>query len=77
MLDHIAASYLTVRHGSLVDNSARPDMPVVEPTERRPRAARTRRLLAAQLHRIAAALEPRPRRERAVASGVGATSACR
>jgi hypothetical protein len=75
MLD-IATAYLTVRHGSLVDNSARPDAPVVVPTEARPRAARTRARVAAQLHRVAAALEPQPRRERSVTNGLGAT-ACR
>jgi len=76
MLD-IATAYLTVRHGGLVDNSARPDAPVVPPTEHRPRVARTRATLASQLHRIAGALEPQPRRERAVTTGLGATSTCR
>jgi hypothetical protein len=76
MLDQIATAYLTVRHGGLVDNSARPDAPVVAPIEPRPRAARTRALLAAQLHRVARALEPHPRREQALTHGLGA-SACR
>jgi hypothetical protein len=76
MSDQIATAYLTVRHGGLVDNSARPDAPVVATREPRPRTARTRALLAAQLHRIAGMLEPQPRRERALTDGLGAT-ACR
>jgi hypothetical protein len=74
MIDHIAASYLTVRHGGLVDTSARPDAPVVVPTERRPRAARARARLAAQLHRVAAVLEPQPQTERRLTRG--ASPAC-
>ncbi len=76
MLDQITTAFLTVRNGGLVDNSARPDAPVIVPTERRPRAARTRLFVAARLHQVAAALEPAPRRERSTARSIGA-AVCR
>jgi hypothetical protein len=65
MLDHIATVQPATRARGLVDDSARPDAPVVTPRER----ARTRAAagLAARLHRIAAALEPQQRPEQAVA----------
>jgi hypothetical protein len=76
MLDQITTAYLTVRHGGLVDNSARPDAPVVAPRPpRRPLHLRTRARLADRLRGIAAALEPRPDTDRPRVRG--ASPACR
>jgi hypothetical protein len=71
MHDHLVATQVATSTSSLVDRSARPDAPVVAPRQRRTLDVRIR--LAARLHRIAAALEARPRRERPVA----AAPACR
>lgn len=69
MLDQYAAAHLAARTTSLVANSARPDAPVVAPRESvRLETARAR--LAAQLHRIATAVEPRHERTLAGASPV-------
>jgi hypothetical protein len=68
MLDHIATAQPATRAHGLVDGSARPHAPVVAPRERARLDTRARAGLAARLHRIAATLEPHPRREQAVAT---------
>jgi hypothetical protein len=59
MLDLAIASDLAVRATRLTAGSARPDAPVVPHHERVPRTIRVRARVAIQLHRVAAALEPR------------------
>lgn len=73
MLDLAIAADLAVRSTRQTAGSARPDAPVVVPRERVRRTTRTRARLAAALHRIATALEPR----REPARQVGTTPACR
>jgi len=64
MLDHIATTQQSFARTGLVDDSARPDAPVVATRDRARLDTRVRAHLAARLHRVAAALEPRPRRHR-------------
>ncbi|MGY2872960.1 hypothetical protein ACVW00_000150 [Marmoricola sp. URHA0025 HA25] len=75
MLDLAIASDLAVRSTRRLAGSARPDAPVVPPSERIGRAARARARLATRLHRIAAALEPR--REPVASRRIGTSPACR
>ena len=70
MLDNLSTLHPAIRSTGLVDGSARPDAPVVAPRTRDRLDARARARLVAQLHRVASALEPAPRRERAVAGPV-------
>jgi hypothetical protein len=63
MLDLAIASDLAVSSTRALAQSALPDAPVVEPRpERAGLRTRTRANLAAGLHRIAAAIEPRRQR---------------
>jgi len=65
MLDLFVAADLAVKGTRAVAWSALPDAPVVTPPPERDRfPLRARAGLAARLHRIATALEPRPRHER-------------
>jgi len=66
MLDLAIAADLAVRSTRRIAGSALPDAPVVEPRERVRSTTRTRARLAAVLHRVASALEPK--RETAPAS---------
>jgi hypothetical protein len=59
MLDLAIASDLAVRATRRTAGSARPDAPVVPHRERVRRSTRVRARAAAQLHRLAGALEPR------------------
>ena len=59
MLDLAVATDLAVRSTRHTALSARPDAPVVAPRHDVPRSTRTRALVAARLHRLATALEPR------------------
>jgi hypothetical protein len=69
MLDLFVAADLAVKGTRAVAWSARPDAPVVAPRPERARLPlRARAGLAARLHRIATALEPRPRAERTSAA---------
>jgi hypothetical protein len=64
MYDLPIAADLAVRATRSVAWSARPDAPVVAPSEPRERfATRARARIAAGLHRLATALEPRRRQE--------------
>lgn len=75
MLDLAIAADLAVRSTRRLAGSALPDAPVVAPHEPVRRGTRTRARLAAGLHRLATALEPR--RPQAPARRVGTTPACR
>jgi hypothetical protein len=59
MLDLAVAADLAVRSTRRTAGSALPDAPVVAPRERVPTHTRARASLAAGLHRIASALEPK------------------
>jgi hypothetical protein len=75
MLDLAIASDLAVRSTRQLAGSARPDAPVVPYREHVGRSTRARAAVAARLHRIAAALEPR--REHASSRRMDASPACR
>ena len=74
MLDLAVATDLAVRSTRHSALSARPDAPVVPARHHVRRSTRARALVAAQLHRIAAALEPR--REPASTRRMDASPAC-
>jgi hypothetical protein len=78
MIDLAAATDLAVRSTRHLALSARPDAPVVPSRQSTRRGTRARALVAAQLHRIAAALEPRrePASTRPTRA-MGASPACR
>ena len=65
MLELVIAADLAVKGTRELAWSALPDAPVVEPRpERDPLRRRARAVLAGRLHRVATALEPRPRTDR-------------
>ena len=73
MLDHLASTQRAVHTGGLIDSSARPGAAVAAARPERDRLeVRTRAGLATALHRLASALEPRPRDQRVA----GSTPAC-
>jgi hypothetical protein len=69
MLDLFVAADLAVKGTRAVAWSALPDAPVLAPETPRERLPlRARAGLAARLHRVATALEPRPRTDRTSAA---------